>query len=112
MLEHETQITKHYYTIGEVAQLFQVSTSLIRYWEKEFSQLRPKKTKQGIRKYSQADINQLRSIYNLVKEQGYTLRGAKEALNNSKTPKKPQELIEALKGIRAFLVDLQQHTPK
>jgi DNA-binding transcriptional MerR regulator len=111
--EQELHITKHYYTIGEVAQLFNVSTSLLRYWEREFSQLKPKKSKQGIRKYNQADINELRLIHDLVKKQGYTIRGAKEALSHhSKKLKAPQELIVALKDLKAFLVDLDQYTQK
>jgi DNA-binding transcriptional MerR regulator len=107
--EQELHITKHYYSIGEVAQLFNVSTSLLRYWEREFSQLKPKKTKQGIRKYSQADISELRLIYDLVKKQGYTIRGAKEALSHHpRKLKAPQELIVALKELKAFLVGLDQ----
>jgi DNA-binding transcriptional MerR regulator len=107
---HEPPITKHYSSIGEVAQLFNVSTSLLRYWEREFSQLKPKKTNQGIRKYSQADISELKLIYDLVKKQGYTIRGAKEALSHRhKKLKAPQELIVALKDLKAFLVDLQQY---
>jgi DNA-binding transcriptional MerR regulator len=111
--EQELHITKHYYTIGEVAQLFNVSTSLLRYWEREFSQLKPKKTKQGIRKYSQTDISELRLIYDLVKQQGYTIRGAKEALSHRhRKLKAPQELIVALKDLKVFLVDLHQYTQK
>lgn len=108
---HKIPITKQYYNIGELARLLNVSTSLLRYWEKEFSQLKPKKTNQGIRKYSQADIKQFRLIYGLLKEQGYTIRGAKEALkNNNKKLKDRQELIKNLQEIRAFLVELQQNT--
>jgi DNA-binding transcriptional MerR regulator len=110
----ELHLTKHYSSIGEVAKLFNVSTSLLRYWEREFSQLKPKKSKQGIRKYSQADISKLRLIYDLVKKQGYTIRGAKEALNHPprKLNKTPQDLIVALKDVKAFLVDLNQYIQK
>jgi len=106
---HEQHITKQYYTIGEVAQLFGVSTSLIRYWEKEFPQLKPQKTSQGLRKYNQADIDQFRLIYHLIKEQGYTIRGAREALkSNTKKLKNQATIVHTLKNIKAFLVTLQQ----
>lgn len=109
MYDDEKHTTKPYYTIGEVARLSRVSTSLLRYWEKEFKQLKPQKSKQGIRKYTQADIAQFRVIYHLIKEQGYTIRGAREVLkSNSKKLKDNTELIHALKDLRAFLVTLQQ----
>lgn len=113
MSENELSTKKHYYTIGEVAKLFKVSTSLLRYWEKDFKQLRPQKTKQGIRKYTQADINELKLIYDLVKIQGYTIRGAQETLS-SHHKKSPtiQALIAGLKDIKSFLVDLQQSIHK
>ena len=100
---------KKYYTIGEIAQLFDVSTSLIRFWEKTFPSLQPKKNKQGARRYTQEDIAQLKIIYQLVKEQGYTLHGAKEALKyRSGNSKNNAELIHALKNLREFLVDLRK----
>lgn len=108
MHDSEKHITKQYYTIGEVAQLLSVSTSLLRYWEKEFQQLKPQKSKQGIRKYTQADIDQLRVIYHLIKEQGYTIRGAREHLKSKGHKLKDSaELIHALKDLRAFLVALR-----
>lgn len=107
---HTKHISKQYYTIGEVAQLFDVSPSLVRYWEKQFEQLKPRKTKQGIRKYTQADVAQFRVIYYLIKEQGYTIRGAREALkSNSRKLKDHAELVHALKALRAFLVMLHQN---
>jgi len=105
-------LTKQYYSISEVAHLFNVSTSLLRYWEKEFYQLKPQKSSQGIRKYSQANISQFRLIYGLLKEQGYTIRGAKEALkNNHKKLQDKYTLITNLKTLRSFLVALQEHNP-
>src|SRR3569832_1825574 len=88
---------KKYYTIGEIAQLFDVSTSLIRFWEKQFHSLQPKKYKQGARRYTQEDIAQLKIIYQLVKELCYTLHGAKELLKlRSGNSKINAELILAL----------------
>ena len=76
----EKQLTKLYYTIGEVATMFNVNTSLIRFWEKEFSIIQPKKNKKGNRLFTPKDIINFNKIYNLVKEQGFTLEGAKNAL--------------------------------
>ncbi len=76
----EKQLTKLYYTIGEVATMFSVNTSLIRFWEKEFSIIQPKKNKKGNRLFTPKDIINFNKIYNLVKEQGFTLEGAKNAL--------------------------------
>jgi len=102
---------KKYYTIGEVAQLLSMSTSLIRFWEKKFPSLRPHKNKQGTRRYTQADIVQLSKIYQLVKKQGYTLQGAKEVIKHSS--KKPPvqsnaEMIHTLKNLREFLMHLKE----
>lgn len=100
---------KKYYTIGEVAQLLDVSTSLIRFWEKQFPSLQPQKNQQGTRRYSQKDIVQLRTIYKLVKKQGYTLRGAREIMKcNSSKPHSNTEIIHALKNLRGFLVRLKE----
>jgi DNA-binding transcriptional MerR regulator len=78
----EKQLTKLYYTIGEVAEMFNVNTSLIRFWEKEFTIIQPKKNKKGNRLFTPKDIINFNKIYHLVKEQGFTLEGAKNALKN------------------------------
>ena len=75
-----TELTKLYYSIGEVAEMFGVSTSLIRYWESEFTFLRPKKNRKGDRQFTKKDIAYLERIYSLVKERGFTLDGAKREL--------------------------------
>ena len=76
---------KIYYSIGEVAKAFDVNASLIRFWEKEFDILQPKKNKKGNRLFTQKDLENLKTIYHLVKEKGYTLEGAKiELQENSK----------------------------
>lgn len=101
-------IEKSYYSIGEVAELLGVSQSLIRFWETEFEQLQPKKNRKGNRMYTPANIEQLRTIYHLVKERGYTLKGAREMLK-SKAPVVDKQLAvrESLLKIRSFLTELK-----
>jgi DNA-binding transcriptional MerR regulator len=100
---------KKYHTIGEVAQLLNVSTSLLRFWEKKFPSLQPRKDYKGNRRYTQADITQLKTIHQLVKKQGYTLQGAREAINNkSSQPKSNAETIHTLKRLREFLVLIRE----
>ncbi len=94
----EKQLTKLYYTIGEVAEMFNVNTSLIRFWEKEFTIIQPKKNKKGNRLFTPKDILNFNKIYHLVKEQGFTLDGAKNALKNGvvtiPTPEVKEIIIE------------------
>lgn len=101
-------IEKSYYSIGEVAELLGVSQSLIRFWETEFEQLQPKKNRKGNRMYTPANIEQLRTIYHLVKERGYTLKGAREMLK-AKAPvlDKQMALRDSLLKIRSFLTELK-----
>ena len=103
----ESKSKKIFYTIGEAARIFNVNVSLIRYWEKEFSILKPKKNKKGNRLFTQKDIDNLHLIYNLVKERGYTLDGAQKQLKNNKNLNSEIEIINRLKKIRSFLVDLK-----
>lgn len=98
---------KVYYSIGEVAEMFQVNTSLIRFWEKEFSVLRPRKNKKGNRLFTERDIRYLHMIYHLVKNKGYTLHGAKEALKNDfEELEEKVILLSTLSKIRNFLTNL------
>jgi len=76
----EKDLKKLYYSIGEVAELFNVNTSLIRFWEKEFTIIQPKKNKKGNRLFTPKDIVNFNKIYHLVKTKGFTLDGAKKAL--------------------------------
>ncbi|MCB9224753.1 MAG: MerR family transcriptional regulator [Crocinitomicaceae bacterium] len=100
----EKEITKLYYTIGEVAEMFDVNTSLIRFWEKEFSVIKPKKNKKGNRLFTTKDIENIRKIYHLVKEEGYTLEGAKSQLKSTKADVSDnQGIIEKLKAIKSEL---------
>lgn len=104
----EKNIEKRYYTIGEVAQLFGVATSLIRFWEKEFDTLKPKKNNKGNRQFTQEDVKKIQHIYYLVKEKGFTLAGAKESIKNNKN--KPDDTLDALaslKKVRSFLMELR-----
>ncbi len=91
---------KLYYRIGEVSKALSVNTSLLRYWEKEFDILNPKKTLKGTRKYSSIDIKNLKLIYNLLKVRGFTIEGAKEKL---KTESKKIEIVEKLEKIKSRL---------
>ena len=104
----EKEITKLYYTISEVAALFEVNTSLIRFWEKEFDIIKPKKNKKGNRLFTTKDIENLHVIYHLVKERGFTLDGAKRKLKeNPEDTIQNVEIVKRLRDIRAFLIDLK-----
>ncbi len=81
----EKEIEKLYFTIGEVAQMFNVNTSHIRFWSKEFEVIRPATNKKGNRLYTQSDLENFKKIYHLVKEKGFTLKGAKSELKDSKS---------------------------
>ncbi|AEH01448.1 MULTISPECIES: MerR family transcriptional regulator [unclassified Lacinutrix] len=99
---------KRYYSIGEVAKAFNVNTSLIRFWEKEFDLLKPKKTAKGNRKFTPEDIKNLKFIYHLVKERGFTLEGAKTHLKEEKQKSLTNfEIISKLEGIKAQLIKLK-----
>jgi DNA-binding transcriptional MerR regulator len=103
-------ITKLYYSIGEVAKMFEVNTSLIRFWENEFDILKPKKNKKGNRLFTQKDVDNLKVIYHLVKERGFTLDGAKKKLRQNKEDTiQTEEIVERLKEIRSFLVELRDN---
>ncbi|MFY8138978.1 MAG: MerR family transcriptional regulator [Flavobacteriales bacterium] len=82
MLTKTNEIEKRYFSIGEVADMFDVNSSLIRFWEKEFPQLQPKKNNRGNRVYTKKDLELFQKIHHLVKEKGFTLEGAKNALRN------------------------------
>ncbi len=99
---------KRYYGIGEVAKAFKVNTSLIRFWEKEFDVIKPKKNAKGDRKFTPEDIRNLELIYHLVKERGFTLEGAKTHLKEEKQKILSNfEIIRKLESIKAELVNLK-----
>ncbi|MGY8989607.1 MAG: MerR family transcriptional regulator [Flavobacteriales bacterium] len=102
-------IEKLFYSIGEVAQMYGVNVSLIRFWENEFDILKPKKNKKGNRMFTKTDLGNLEVIYHLVKERGFTLDGAKKKLKeNKKDTIDNISIIKNLKEIRTFLVDLRE----
>lgn len=102
------QLNKRYYTIGEVAEIFDVNTSLLRYWEKEFPKLHPKKNKKGNRAYTPKDIEQIRLLYHLVKERGFTIEGARKKLRDNRDDVAQEaEVVSRLMGIREKLVKLK-----
>lgn len=100
---------KLYYSIGEVAELFSVNTSLIRFWEKEFDVLKPKKNKKGNRLFTKDDVDNLHKIYRLVKKEGYTLDGAKKMLkgNTTATTSSDAELTMKLRAIKQKVENLR-----
>lgn len=108
MLKTNRKIEKIYYSIGEVAEFFEVNPSLIRFWEKEFDILKPHKNNKGNRLFTKQDLNHLRIIYHLVRERGYTLQGAREKLkNNSEEVSKQVEIVDSLNRIKEFLEELK-----
>lgn len=103
------ELTKLYYTIGEVAEMFNVSKSLIRFWESEFDLLRPHKNSKGDRRFTKQNITQFNTIYHLVKERGFTLDGAKNELKSNKDHIiKRQKTLDSLNKIRGFLINLKE----
>src|SRR5215510_15890454 len=108
MAYKEKEIEKLYFSIGEVAEIFSVAPSLIRFWESEFELIKPKKNRKGNRQFTKEDIDNVRTIYHLVKEKGFTLQGAKEMLkNDTQAVKDKMEMIEALRKVRGFLAELR-----
>ncbi len=100
---------KLFYTITEVAEIFKVNASLIRFWEKEFDFLKPRKTAKGNRTYTKKDIENIKIVYHLVKEKGFTLQGAKEKLKQKPAQEinKNLEAIESLNKLKSFLLELK-----
>ena len=99
---------KRYYKIGEVAKAFQVNTSLIRFWEKEFDIIKPKKNAKGNRLFTFADIANFKLIFNLVKERGFTLEGAKQKLKkNAKKTISNHQISSKLEAVKAELLKIK-----
>lgn len=105
----EKETVKLYYSIGEVAEILDVNTSLIRFWEKEFPILKPKKNKKGNRQFTNDDLENLKMIYHLVKERGFTLQGANEKLKGGKaSAKKEVEMVNSLQKVKDFLLEIKK----
>ena len=104
----EKTIEKSFFSIGEVAKMFNVNASLIRFWEKEFEELKPFKNKKGTRYFTKEDIKTFQTIFYLVKEKGFTLQGAKEKLKSDKLAvEKNAEMIRSLMKVKQFLLDIK-----
>lgn len=107
MLNKDKQL-KIYYSIGEVAQMFGITESTLRFWEKEFPQLTPKKAGRNVRQYRKEDIETVKLIYHLVKERGMTLPGARQRMkDNREDTLRRFELVERLKAIREELMNMK-----
>tara|TARA_B100000683_G_C12452102_1_gene540527 strand:- start:1239 stop:1574 length:336 start_codon:yes stop_codon:yes gene_type:complete len=105
----KTDVGKLFYSIGEVAKKYEVNVSLIRFWEKEFDILKPKKNKKGNRMFTKTDMDNLDIIFHLVKERGFTLEGAKKKLKeNKKDTIDNIAIVNKLKEIRSFLTSLRE----
>lgn len=104
----ENKSLKLYYSIGEVADQFGVNESLLRYWEKEFDIIKPKKNAKGTRSYRKEDIENIGLIYHLVKEKGLTLDGAKKKLKENKEGvSRTHEIITRLQSIKDELLSMK-----
>ncbi len=112
MFDEQEENLKRYYTIGEVAEMFEVSKSLIRFWESEFDALKPHKNSKGDRRFTPQNIEQVRLIYHLVKERGFTLPGAKQEIERlHQLGKEKEKMVKRLKALRGFLDDLKKELP-
>lgn len=108
MPKNEENYTKRYYTIGEVAEQFGVSKSLIRFWESEFDTLKPHKNSKGDRRFTAKNIEELKLIYELVKKKGFTLEGAKREIKLYKAHlKQKQQITDKLNELKSFLTKLR-----
>ncbi len=108
-MDFDKETEKLYYTIGEVSDMFAVNSSLIRFWEKEFEVLKPKKNKKGNRLFTAEDVSNIKLIFHLVKERGYTLEGAKKKINENKGNIDEQvQIKETLVRMRQFLLELKE----
>lgn len=108
MSKKEEQDLKRYYSIGEVAEQFGISKSLIRFWEGEFDSLKPHKNSKGDRRFTQKNLEELKLIYELVKEKGFTLEGAKREIKLYKARlKQKQQITDKLNELKSFLTKLR-----
>ena len=105
--EDEILFQKVYYPIGKVAEMFKVNQSLLRLWENEFDVLKPKKNGKGDRLFRPEDIKNIQLIYHLTREKKYTLEGAKDYFRNHKKAEEKFELVQSLKKIKSFLIELK-----
>lgn len=110
MAAEKAKSHKLYYSIKEVAQMMNVSESLLRYWETEFPHLRPKTTGNRVRQYTEKDIDQIKIIYNLVKVRGFKIAAARKMIQENRNgAEKSQKVLESLISVRDQLKDLKKH---
>jgi DNA-binding transcriptional MerR regulator len=109
MTVKEVESEKLFYSIGEVAEMFDVNASLIRFWEKEFDIIKPRKNAKGNRMFTKQDVDNFRLIYHLVKERGFTLQGAREKLKGGKIEEENTnvEIVRRLEAVKGFLLELK-----
>jgi DNA-binding transcriptional MerR regulator len=105
--EDEVLFQKQYYSIGEVANMFKVNTSLIRYWENEFDILEPRKNRKGDRFFKPVDVKNLQLIHDLLRRRKFTIEGAKDYIKKNKQAKEKYEMIQSLQKLKAFLLELK-----
>jgi DNA-binding transcriptional MerR regulator len=105
--EDEILFQKQYYSIGEVATMFKVNTSLIRYWENEFDILEPRKNRKGDRFFKPSDVKNLQLIHDLLRRRKFTIEGAKEFIKKNRQAKEKFEMIQSLQKLRSFLLELK-----
>ena len=99
---------KIFYKISEVARIFSVNISAVRFWEKEFDILKPKKNKKGNRLFTKKDLHNIKIIYHLLKERGFTVEGAKKKIKENKNDTFENiEIVNRLKDVKKFLVELK-----
>ena len=109
----KTELSKVYYSIGEVADMLNVNASLIRFWEKEFDILKLRKNTKGNRMFTASDLEKLQLIYHLVKEKGYTLQGARDALKKDHSGiEKNHQVVKTLHQTRELIIDLLKNLPE
>lgn len=109
MQELDLNKERLYFSISEVAEYLGTSQSQIRFWEKEFDMLKPKKNKKGNRQFTHDDVQLLKMIHHLVKDQGYTLQGANDKIKSDhKLEKKRIDVIDTLKNLKGFLIELKE----
>ncbi|MEO6453040.1 MAG: MerR family transcriptional regulator, partial [Ginsengibacter sp.] len=105
--DDDSLFKKAYYSIGDVAHMFKLKASLIRFWENEFDILKPKKNAKGDRYFRPEDVKNLKLIHHLLRERKYTIEGAKDFLKNNKSGVEKFEIISSLKKLKSFLLELK-----
>lgn len=105
----EKEIARLYYPIGEVADMFKVNTSMIRFYEKEFEILQPKKNGKGNRLFRPEDLDNLKIIFHLIKDKGFTIQGAKDYMKINKNEiQDHQKVIDSLEKLKSFMNELKE----